>query len=208
MWGLVAIILGTLMGLAGTFVGIGKLAPGHPMHIMMVEMFDSIFGPLQAAPGGFMRVFAGSLITVGSVGMLIGLYVELFGLMDGCIVWVQALMICAPIGLMGLWGYGAFLDMMLGRIPAPAMLTLLWLAILMARLQVTPFGTFPAAQQMLIEAFAGTTLTVMLVFGVLRGALGAPREPLKILAAEFDAKMNGKTASQAADVEQPLKDSK
>lgn len=189
-WNWVSLSLGSLFGFfffAGA--GLGKLLPGHPLYKEMVPGFDKVMGPYFGLPGGCLRTLIGLSYVAAGAGLLGGLWGEFLGKFDKDLLALdQALLICAPIGVIVIHLAAIVYHLAVEGNPGPCPVFITVMGILLyARLQMTPFATLDAQGQLVVKAFTGVGAAGLVLAFLLRAAAGAPLEDLKKEKAKLDA---------------------
>eukprot|EP00933_Yihiella_yeosuensis_P018359 TRINITY_DN15091_c1_g1_i1.p1 TRINITY_DN15091_c1_g1~~TRINITY_DN15091_c1_g1_i1.p1 ORF type:complete len:208 (-),score=22.67 TRINITY_DN15091_c1_g1_i1:241-864(-) len=192
-WMWIALLGGSIFG--GLFVFVGVM---HFRDEKTMQLYDRLLGKWAGIPGEYLRTGFGILYMVVGLGMFFGLWAEHFKSIQGeDLHIVQALLICAPIGMMAVASYGLWFyyevdekchRTSIGIIVAMAIL-------LHARYQITPWSSIPNQQRPLIRIFIVLCVLALLLAFCLKIAKGAALGQVK--AEKMSMEMH--TAAQEID---------
>jgi hypothetical protein len=203
-WQLTALIVGTLVSVMGIAApGLGKILPCHPFYPVLKLGFDTVHARVWAQNPTFMRLIVGFAFVASGLGMLVGMYMELHGF---CGYYLQighlaeALMLCAPIGVIVVCFIAFYHDVTLG-VPGPTfVLGILWAVVLVSRLMFKPFDSLPEMYRMLVYGWVGLLAVTTTIMGILKALKGAKYDDVKAELEVVKAMMDGKKS----DEEKPL----
>lgn len=186
----VSLAVGSLFGfMFAAGPGLGKVLPAHPMFKEMVSGMAQLMGPFYGIKGDILRNCLGFPYIAAGLGMIVGLWCEFLGSIDGdLLVLAQALLICAPIGIITIQLGAGWFHIAVDGHPGPSVVLIPMMALLLyTRLQITPYEIFPSEKQIIIQVFIAVCGIGFIGAAISKVVNGEDTETLKDKAAEMKA---------------------
>eukprot|EP00933_Yihiella_yeosuensis_P061315 TRINITY_DN64116_c0_g1_i1.p1 TRINITY_DN64116_c0_g1~~TRINITY_DN64116_c0_g1_i1.p1 ORF type:complete len:247 (+),score=26.83 TRINITY_DN64116_c0_g1_i1:81-743(+) len=198
IWTNVSLVVGSLFGFMFVFVpGLGKLLSAHPMNEEMRYAFR-ITQKWSGIDGHFLRISIGMCYVIAGVGLLVGVWGEHLKMFKGdTLLIIQALLVCAPIGVISIHLFAMWYHFALEGKPGPAPVFIAFMGLLLyARLQVTPWTSLQDTQKLIIEVFAGVCVLKLVLATAFKVSKGCTPAELAIEKANVEADKELKTVDK------------